>query len=112
MVLDSGTVRTTLDEAVARRLGLDLSMKAQSSGAKGMQEISVIKDRTLRFCGVDTVEPLMVSFPLDFISKRFGRRVESNCSAGTLSRSTTPHARCASPRLKGSPITAQARCFP
>ncbi len=76
MVLDSGTVRTTLDEAVARRLGLDLSMKAQSSGAKGMQEVSVIKDQTLKFCGVDTLEPLMISYPLDFISKRIGRRVD------------------------------------
>ncbi len=76
MVLDSGTVHTTLDEAVARKLGLDLSMKAQSSGAKGMQEISVVKDQTLRFCGVDTVEALMVSYPLDFVSKRIGRHVD------------------------------------
>jgi hypothetical protein len=48
MVLDSGTIRTTLDEDVARKLGLDLSMKAQSSGARGTQQISVIKDQTLR----------------------------------------------------------------
>jgi hypothetical protein len=76
MALDSGTKRTTLDQAVAVKLGLDLSLKAHSSGAKGMQEISVIKDQTLRLCGVDVTEPMMISYPLDFLSKRIGRRVD------------------------------------
>ena len=76
MALDSGSVRTTLDEAVAKRLGLDLSMKALSSGARGMQEISAIKDQTLRFCGVEVTEPVMLAYPLDFLSKRLGRRVD------------------------------------
>jgi len=76
MALDSGTARTTLDDRVAVRLGLDLSLKAQSSGAKGMQQVSVIKDQTLRFCGVDVAEPLMIAYPLDFLSKRVGRRVD------------------------------------
>jgi hypothetical protein len=53
MVSDSGTIRTTLDESVAAKLGLDLSTKAQSSGARGMQEISVVKDQTLRLCGLE-----------------------------------------------------------
>ncbi len=86
MVLDSGTVHTTLDEGVARRLGLDLSMKAQSSGAKGMQEISVIKDQTLKFCGVETTEPLMVAYPLDFVSKRVGRRIDGIIGVELLRR--------------------------
>lgn len=76
LVLDSGTVRTTLDEAVATRLGLDLSMKAQSSGARGMQQISVIKDQKLRFCGAEVTESVMLSYPLDFVSKRIGRRID------------------------------------
>jgi hypothetical protein len=76
MVLDSGSVRTTLDEAVAERIGLDLSLKAQSSGANGMQEVSVVKEQTLRFCGVDVPVPLTVAYPLDFLSKRLGRRVD------------------------------------
>lgn len=76
MALDTGTVYTTLDETVAAKLGLDLSMKAQSSGARGMQEISILKDQTLRFCGLDIQEPLMVSYPLEFVSKRIGRRVD------------------------------------
>ena len=76
MVLDSGTIFTTLDEAVARKLGLDLSMKAQSSGARGMQEISVIKDQILQFCGLEVTEPMLISYPLDFVSKRIGRHVD------------------------------------
>jgi hypothetical protein len=76
MVLDSGSARTTLDEPVAERIGLDLSLKAQSSGANGMQEVSVVKDQTLRFCAVDVAEPLTVAYPLDFLSKRLGRRVD------------------------------------
>lgn len=76
MGLDSGSVRTTLDEAVAKRLGLDLSMKALSSGARGTQEISAIKDQTLRFCGVEVTEPVLLAYPLDFLSKRLGRRVD------------------------------------
>jgi len=76
MALDSGTIRATLDESVAKRIGLDLSMKAQSSGAAGMQEISVVKDQVLRFGGVEVTEPLMLAYPLDFLSKRLGRRVD------------------------------------
>ena len=76
MALDTGTVYTTLNEAVAAKLGLDLSMKAQSSGMKGMQEISIIKNQTLTFCGLEIKEPLMVSYPLEFVSKRIGRRVD------------------------------------
>jgi len=76
MALDSGGVRTTLDEAVATKLGLDLSMRAQSSGARGMQEISVLKGLTLRFAGLEVTEPLMVAYPLDFLSKALGRRVD------------------------------------
>ncbi|MBZ5586263.1 MAG: retropepsin-like domain-containing protein [Acidobacteriia bacterium] len=76
MALDSGTVRTTLDERVAAKLGMDLSMKAQSSGAKGTEEVSVIKDQTLHFCGMEIAEPLMLSYPLDFLSERVGRRVD------------------------------------
>ncbi len=75
-VLDSGTVRTTLDESVATRLGLDLSMKAQSSGANGMEQISVVKDQTLKFGGVEVAEPLVMVYPLDSLSKRLGRRVD------------------------------------
>jgi hypothetical protein len=86
MALDSGTVRTTLDEAVAVKLGLDLSMKAQSSGARGMQEISVIKDQILRFGGVEVKEPLMVAYPLDFLSKRLGRRVDGIVGVELLRR--------------------------
>jgi len=76
MALDTGTVYSTLDEAIAKKLGLDLSTKAQSSGMKGMQEISILKDQTLRFCGLEINEPLMVSYPLEFLSKRIGRRVD------------------------------------
>ncbi len=76
MALDSGTIRTTLDEAVATKLGLDLSMKAQSSGARGMQEISVIKGQTLRFCGLEMTEPVIIAYPLEFVSKRIGRHVD------------------------------------
>ncbi len=76
MVLDSGTIRTTLDEAVATRLGFDLSMKAQSSGAKGMQQVSIIKDQAIHFCGLDVTEPLLLSYPLDFVSKRVGRHID------------------------------------
>jgi hypothetical protein len=76
MALDTGTVYSTLDEAVATKLGLDLSMKAQSSGMKGMQEISILKNQTLKFCGLEINEPLMVSYPLGFLSKRIGRRVD------------------------------------
>jgi hypothetical protein len=76
MGLDSGTVRTTLDEAVAARLGLDLSTKALSSGARGTQQISAVKDQTLRFCGVELTEPVLLAYPLDFLSKRLGRRVD------------------------------------
>ena len=75
-VLDSGTVRTTLDESVATRLGLDLSMKAQSSGANGMEHISVVKDQTLKFGGVEVAEPLVMVYPLDALSNRLGRRVD------------------------------------
>jgi predicted aspartyl protease len=78
MVLDSGTIRTTLDEAVATKLGLDLSMKAQSSGARGMQEISVIKDQRLRFCDMEVTEPVIVAYSLDFLSKRIDRHVDGN----------------------------------
>ncbi len=76
MVLDSGTIRTTLDEAVATKLGLDLSMKAQSSGARGMQEISIVKDLPLRFGGLEITEPLTLAYPLEFVSKRIGRHVD------------------------------------
>ena len=76
MALDSGTVRTTVDEAVARRLGLDLSMKAQSSGANGVQEISVMKNQTLRFHGLEVAEPMMVAYPLGFLADRVGHRVD------------------------------------
>jgi predicted aspartyl protease len=76
MALDSGTVRTTLDETVARGLGLDLSRKALSSGANGTQEISVIPDRTLQINGVEVKEPLVISYPLDFLAKALGRRVD------------------------------------
>jgi predicted aspartyl protease len=76
MVLDSGTIYTMLDEAVATKLGLDLSMKAQSSGARGMQEISVIKDQRLRFCDMELTEPVVVAYSLDFVSKRVGRHVD------------------------------------
>ena len=86
MALDTGTLYTTLDETVAIRLGLDLSMKAQSSGAKGMQEISVLKDQTLRFCGLEIKEPLMVSYPLEFVSKRVGRRVDGIVGVELLKR--------------------------
>lgn len=86
MALDSGSVRTTLDEAVAVKLGLDLSMKAQSSGARGMQEISVIKDQTLRFGGAEVTEPLMVAYSLDFLSKRLGRRVDGIIGVELLRR--------------------------
>lgn len=75
-VLDSGTIRTTLDESVARKLGLDLSLKAQSSGVKGTQEVSVLKDQTLRLQGIEVSEPLMLSYPLDFLSKRIGHNVD------------------------------------
>jgi len=86
MALDSGTVRTTLDETVAEELGLDLSLKAQSSGARGMQEVSVIKDQTLRLCGVDVTEPMMISYPLDFLSKQIGRRVDGIIGVELLRR--------------------------
>jgi hypothetical protein len=76
MVLDSGTVYTTLDEAVAVKIGLDLSIKAQSSGARGTQQVSVIRDQTLRFCGLEVTEPIMIAYPLDFVSRRVGRRVD------------------------------------
>ncbi|MBE0658228.1 MAG: aspartyl protease family protein [Bryobacteraceae bacterium] len=76
MVFDSGSGHTTLDEAVAARLGLDLSMKALSSGAKGKQEISVIKGLTLHFSGQEIVEPLTVAYPLDFLTERVGRKVD------------------------------------
>jgi hypothetical protein len=76
MALDSGTKRTTLDEAVAAKLGFDLSMKAQSSGAKGMQEISVIRDQTLRFLRLDAAAPLLLAYPLEFVSKRVGRHID------------------------------------
>lgn len=78
MVLDSGTLRTTLNEAVATKLELDLSMKAQSSGARGMQEISVIKDQRLRFCDMEVTEPVIVAYSLDFLSKRIDRHVDGN----------------------------------
>lgn len=76
MALDSGTIRTTLDEAVARRLGFDLSMKAQSSGANGTQEISILKDQTLQFAAVQVTEPLMLVYSLEFLSKVVGRRID------------------------------------
>jgi hypothetical protein len=76
MLLDSGSAHTTLDEAVARKLGLDLSMKARSTGVNGIEEISVLKDQTLRSSGVEVAEPLVVSYPLDFLAKRLGHRVD------------------------------------
>lgn len=76
MALDTGTIRTTLDEAVAVKLGLDLSLKATSSGMRGTQQISVIKDQTLKFCGLEMAEPMMIAYPLDFVSKRLGRRLD------------------------------------
>ena len=51
-------------------------MKAQSSGARGMQEISVIKNQTLRFCGLEVTEPVILAYTLDFVSKRLGRQVD------------------------------------
>lgn len=41
-----------------------------------MQEISVIKDQTLRFCDMEVTEPVIVAYSLDFVSKRIGRRVD------------------------------------
>ncbi len=76
MALDSGGVRTTLDEAVARKLGLDLSVKALSSSAKGTQEISAIKGLTLRLAGLEVAEPVILSYPLAFLSEKLGRRVD------------------------------------
>jgi hypothetical protein len=76
MALDSGTKRTTLDEALARKMGLDLSMKARSSGANGIQEISVVRDQTLGIGGVSVPVPLMLVYPLDFLSKKIGHRVD------------------------------------
>ena len=75
VVLDSGTVRTTLDEAVAKSSGLDLSMKAQSLGANGMQQIAVLRDQTLAFGGLQVPEPLIVVYPLDFLARRLGHPV-------------------------------------
>jgi len=75
MALDSGS-QTTLDESVAKKLGLDLSMKALSTGIKGKQEISVMKDLTLDFYGAKITEPLVLAYPLDFLSKRIGRRLD------------------------------------
>lgn len=76
MAFDSGSGHTSLDEAVAAKLGLDLSKKALSSGAKGKQEISVIEGLKLCFAGREIAEPLTVSYPLDFLSERIGRKVD------------------------------------
>ena len=76
MALDSGTVRTTIDEAIATEAGLDLSLKAQSSGVNGRQEISVVRDQTLRFAGGEVAEPMVLAYPLDFLAKRLGHRVD------------------------------------
>jgi len=76
MALDSGTVRTTLDETVANEAGLDLSLKAQSTGVNGRQEISVIRDQTLRIAGMAVAEPLVLAYPLDFLAKLLGHRVD------------------------------------
>ena len=76
MLLDSGSARTTLDEDVARKLGFDLSMKAQSTGARGLQEISAIKDQTLRLAGLEVTEPVTVVYSLDFLSKALGHRLD------------------------------------
>src|SRR5262249_24430849 len=62
MALDTGS-HTTLDEEIARKLGLDLSMKALSSGIKGRQQISVLKDLPLKFCGMQISEPIVMSYP-------------------------------------------------
>jgi hypothetical protein len=75
MALDSGS-HTTLDESVANKLGLDLSMKALSTGIKGKQEISVIKDLTLRFARSEVLEPIVFAYSLEFLSKKIGNRVD------------------------------------
>ena len=76
MALDSGTARTTLDETVAAEAGLDLSLKAQSPGVNGRQEISVVRDQTLRLPDVEVTEPLVLVYPLGFLAKRLGHRVD------------------------------------
>ena len=76
MVLDSGTIRTTIDETAARGLQFDLSLKARSSGQNGDQEISAIQNQTLHFAGVEVTEAIMLAYPLDSVSKRVGRHMD------------------------------------
>ncbi len=76
MALDSGTVRTTIDEPAAAAAGLDLSIKARSSGANGVQEISVLKDQNVRVGEAEAAEPVVLAYPLAFLSKALGRHVD------------------------------------
>jgi hypothetical protein len=76
LVLDSGTARTSLDEELAARLKYDLSMKALSATPNGQRELSVLKDLEFQLCGKPVVEPLVMVYPFEFLSKAVKRRVD------------------------------------
>jgi hypothetical protein len=76
LVIDSGSIRTSLDETLATRLGFDLSLKAQSGGGNGRQEISVLRDVEVSLCGKSVTDPVVVVYPLGFLSKAVRRQVD------------------------------------
>ena len=76
LVLDSGSIRTSLDETLARSLGYDLSRKAQSSGGNGRQTLSVLTDVPVTLCGKTVVDPVVVVYPLEFLTKAIKRQVD------------------------------------
>ena len=76
LVIDSGSIRTSLDETLAKSLGYDLSRRAQSSGGNGRQELSVLTDLPVTLCGKTVVDPVVVVYPLAFLTKAVKRQVE------------------------------------
>ena len=76
LVLDSGSIRTSLDETLATSLGYDLSRKAQSSGGNGRQTLSVLTDLPVTICGKTVVDPVVVVYPLEFLTKAVKRQVD------------------------------------
>ncbi len=76
LVVDSGSIRTSFDEQLAQGLGYDLSMKAQSAGGNGRQTLSVLRDVEVGICGKRVIDPIVVVYPLRFLTKAIKRQVD------------------------------------
>ena len=61
---------------MATSLGHDLSLKAQSGGGNGRQEVSFLRDLEVGLCGKTVTEPVVLVYPLGFLSKAVKRQVD------------------------------------